>query len=77
MIHASGNISCYGHVGAEIWKQTDGEIDAFVSGSGTGGTLAGVSHILKKKNPRVKVYLSDPPGSSLYNKVNGTCITQQ
>lgn len=52
--------------GPEIWEQTDGRIDAFVSASGTGGTLAGVSLYLKSRNPRVRTVLADPPGSSLY-----------
>jgi len=55
--------------GKEIWEQTRGRIDAFVSGAGTGGTIAGVSSFLKQKNHRLKVYLSDPPGSGLYNRV--------
>ncbi|GAX77674.1 hypothetical protein CEUSTIGMA_g5117.t1 [Chlamydomonas eustigma] len=55
--------------GEEIWSQTQGRVEAFVSGSGTGGTLAGVSKCLKAHNPTVKVYLVDPPGSGLYNKV--------
>jgi cysteine synthase A len=52
--------------GPEIWEQTDGRIDAFVSASGTGGTLAGVSEYLKSRNPKVRTVLADPPGSSLY-----------
>jgi cysteine synthase A len=52
--------------GPEIWEQTDGRIDAFVSASGTGGTVAGVSEYLKSRNPKVRTVLADPPGSSLY-----------
>src|SRR5579862_2916271 len=52
--------------GPEIWEQTGGRIDAFVSASGTGGTLAGVSEYLKSRNPKVRTVLADPPGSSLY-----------
>ena len=52
--------------GPEIWAQTEGRIAAFVSSSGTGGTLAGVSEFLKSKNPKVRCVLADPPGSSLY-----------
>ncbi len=52
--------------GPEIWQQTDGRIDAFVSASGTGGTIAGVSEYLKSRNPSVRTVLADPPGSSLY-----------
>jgi cysteine synthase A len=55
--------------GPEIWQQTDGRIHAFVSASGTGGTLAGVSEYLKSRNPGVRTVLADPPGSSLYEYV--------
>ena len=47
-----------------------GGVDAFVCAAGTGGTLAGVSRYLRSKDPRVQFFLVDPPGSSLYNKVN-------
>ena len=52
--------------GPEIWAQTDGRVDAFVSASGTGGTLGGVAEYLKAKNARIRTVLADPPGSSLY-----------
>ncbi len=55
--------------GPEIWAQTGGSIDAFVSSSGTGGTLAGVSRYLKSKRADVRTVLADPPGSSLYEFV--------
>lgn len=55
--------------GEEIWAQTEGRLDAFVSGAGTGGTIAGVGCALKGHNPAMKIYLADPPGSGLYNKV--------
>lgn len=58
----------YENTGPEIWKQLP-SINAFVMSSGTGGTIAGVGTYLKEKNPRVRVMLVDPPGSSLYNKV--------
>lgn len=57
--------------GSEILAQTDGKLDAFVAGAGTGGTIAGVSHVLKQHDSGIKVVLVDPPGSSLYNKVGG------
>jgi cysteine synthase A len=56
--------------GPEIWEQTNGAINAFVTSTGTGGTLAGVARFLKHKNSAVKVYLADPQGSALYNWVN-------
>jgi cysteine synthase A len=55
--------------GPEIWTQTGGHIDAFVSASGTGGTIAGVSEYLKSRNPRVRTVLADPPGSALYEYI--------
>jgi cysteine synthase A len=60
--------------GPEIWQQTDGRISAFVSASGTGGTLAGVSEFLKSKNPKVRCVLADPPGSSLYEYVKNGAL---
>jgi cysteine synthase A len=53
--------------GPEIWAQTGGKIDAFVAATGTGGTLGGVSRYLKKQNPKVRITLADPQGSSLYH----------
>lgn len=67
----------------EIWHQTDGKIDAWVSATGTGGTYAGVSLFLKEKNPDIQCVLADPMGSALYNyfntgelKVEGSSITE-
>jgi cysteine synthase len=57
----------YETTGPEIWAQTDGKVDAFVSAVGTGGTLAGVAMALKDRNPRIKIYLADPMGSAIYN----------
>ncbi|KAF2682498.1 PALP-domain-containing protein [Lentithecium fluviatile CBS 122367] len=55
--------------GPEIYEQTGGFVDAFVSGAGTGGTISGVALFLKSKLPDLKVVLADPPGSGLFNKV--------
>ena len=51
----------------EIWAQTDGKVDAFVSAVGSGGTLAGVSMGLKSKNKNIKLVLADPMGAALYS----------
>jgi cysteine synthase A len=69
--------------GQEIWRQTDGNVDAFTCAVGTGGTLAGTGMALKEHNRDIKVVLADPLGSALYNhyahgelKAEGTSITE-
>ncbi|MBM4221346.1 MAG: cysteine synthase A [Gammaproteobacteria bacterium] len=52
---------------AEIWAQTSGRVDAFISAVGTGGTLAGTARGLKARNPAIRIGLADPQGSALYN----------
>eukprot|EP00004_Rigifila_ramosa_P024459 TRINITY_DN7097_c0_g1_i2.p1 TRINITY_DN7097_c0_g1~~TRINITY_DN7097_c0_g1_i2.p1 ORF type:complete len:400 (-),score=91.89 TRINITY_DN7097_c0_g1_i2:20-1180(-) len=56
----------YATTGPEIWRQTEGHVDAFVAATGTGGTLAGIARYLKEQNKHVRIYLADPKGSSLY-----------
>ncbi|MCW5731530.1 MAG: cysteine synthase A [Alphaproteobacteria bacterium] len=53
--------------GPEIWRQTDGKVDGFVSAVGSGGTLAGVAIALRECNPDVKIALADPMGAALYH----------
>ncbi len=60
--------------GPEIWTQTNGRIDAFVSASGTGGTFAGVSEYLKSRRRSIRCVLADPPGSSLYEFVRNGAL---
>jgi cysteine synthase A len=59
----------YETTGPEIWVQTDGKIDAWVTATGTGGTFAGVSLYLKEKNPNIKTVVADPMGSGLYSYI--------
>ncbi|XP_042519377.1 cysteine synthase 2 [Macadamia integrifolia] len=68
----------YQGTGPEIWEQTGGNLHAFVAAAGTGGTVAGVSRFLQEKNPDVKCFLIDPPGSGLFNKVTrGVMYTRE
>lgn len=54
--------------GPEIWNDTDGEVDIFVAGVGTGGTLSGVGNYLKSRKPGVKVVAVEPAGSPVLSK---------
>jgi len=69
--------------GPEIWEQTDGKVDAFVSAVGTGGTLAGVAAALRERRKDVVIALADVPGAALYSyyttgelKAEGSSITE-
>jgi cysteine synthase A len=73
----------YETTGPEIWQQTDGKVDAWITSTGTGGTYAGVAMYLKEKNPNIKTVLADPMGSGLYSyaktgeiKIEGSSITE-
>lgn len=55
--------------GPELYNQTEGNIDALVLGAGTGGTLSGLALYLKPKIEKLKIFLADPMGSGLFNKV--------
>jgi cysteine synthase A len=69
--------------GPEIWDQTGGKVDGFVSAVGSGGTLAGVAMALKERNKNIRIGLADPMGAALYSyyttgvlKSEGSSITE-
>ncbi len=73
----------YETTAAEIWSQTDSQVDAWVASTGTGGTYAGVSMFFKEKNPDIRCVVADPMGSGLYSyvktgkiKPEGSSITE-
>ena len=77
--HNLANFEGHKHqTGPEIYEQLEGNLDIFIAGAGTGGTIAGVSHYLKSQNPSIKVFLADPQGSSLHMKVKyGTLFSSR
>ena len=57
----------YDTTGVELWEQTDGNIDIFVAGVGTGGTVSGIGKRLKEKNPNIKIVAVEPKSSAVLN----------
>jgi cysteine synthase len=65
--NTANRLAHYRTTGPEIWEQTGGEVTAFVSSVGTGGTLAGVASYLKERNSRVAVVCADPYGAAMWS----------
>jgi cystathionine beta-synthase len=58
------NIEChYRTTGPEIWEQTSGQVDCFIAGAGTGGTISGIGRFLKERNPHIEIVAVDSEGS--------------
>ena len=73
----------YRTTGKEIWEQTEGKVDGFTCSVGSGGTLGGIALALKERNANIRIALSDPMGSALFNwytkgelKAEGNSITE-
>ncbi len=65
--NADNRLAHYKTTGPEIWEQTCGEVTAFVSAIGTGGTLAGTTQFLKKRNPKIVAVCADPFGAAMWS----------
>jgi cysteine synthase A len=65
--NVANRLAHYAGTGPEIWEQTEGKIDAFVSAVGSGGTISGVGAFLKERDPDIRIALADPAGAAMFN----------
>jgi cysteine synthase A len=65
--NTANRLAHYRMTGPEIWEQTNGEVTAFVSAVGTGGTLAGTALFLKERNPNIAAVCADPYGAAMWS----------
>ena len=65
--NTANRLAHYRTTGPEIWEQTNGEVTAFVSAVGTGGTLAGTAQFLKERNPKIATVCADPYGAAMWS----------
>ena len=68
--NAANSLAHFQTTGPEIWEQMDGDIDAFVAGIGSGGTITGIAQYLKSMGSKAEIILADPVGSTLAGIVN-------
>lgn len=67
--NVANRLAHYHTTGPEIWRQTEGKVDAWLASLGTGGTFSGTAMFLKEKNPKIKTIAAEPYGSAIYNFV--------
>ncbi len=61
----------YRSTGVELWQQLDGQVDAFVAGIGSGGSLGGIGRFLKEQNPAIEVVAVEPANAAAWGPANG------
>lgn len=73
--NTANRLAHFESTGPEIWRDTEGQVDAFVAATGTGGTLAGTGAFLKEQNKDVRIVCADPYGSAIFNYITSGTAT--